>query len=59
MLDLGPYAAYIWPAYALTVLVMGGLVVLSVGRLKRRQKQLAAYRRAAGPRRGDDGESDE
>ncbi len=32
--DMGPYAAFVWPAWALSVLVLGGLVarVLTVAR---------------------------
>lgn len=51
MIEFGPYAAYIWPAYALTAGVMLGLLVLSVARLKRRQRELQSYERAAGPHR--------
>jgi len=40
-IEMGGYAAFIWPAYGITVLVLALLVVDSVGRLKRRLAELA------------------
>ncbi len=40
-LAMGGYGAFIWPAYGVTLLVLSLLVVDSVGRLKRRQAELA------------------
>jgi len=41
-LAMGGYAAYVWPAYGLTVLVMGGLAVHAVRRLRAQQRAVAA-----------------
>ncbi len=40
-IDMGGYAAFVWPAYGLTLLVLALLVIDSVGRLKRRLAELA------------------
>ena len=40
-LDMGGYAAFVWPAYGLTVAVMVGFVITSLRRLRRRQRRLA------------------
>lgn len=40
-IEMGGYAAFIWPAYAITLLVLLMLIVDSVGRLKRRLAELA------------------
>ena len=45
-LDAGKYAAYLWPAYGLSVLVLGGLVIDSLARARR-------WRRAAEPKPRD------
>ncbi|SDG12054.1 heme exporter protein D [Limimonas halophila] len=56
-LAMGGYAAYIWPAYGLSVLVMGGLVVQSVRQLRARQRAVAALERGRRRQRDTDGES--
>ncbi len=33
--DAGKYAAYFWPAYGISVLVLGGLVMESLGAARR------------------------
>ena len=40
-LAMGGYAAYVWPAYALTVLVLAGLAAWSLGGYRRRARELA------------------
>ena len=40
-LDMGGYAAFVWPAYGLTAAIMVGFVVTSLRRLRRRQRRLA------------------
>ena len=40
-LEMGGYAAFIWPAYGVTLLVLALLVVYSVRRLRRRLAELA------------------
>jgi heme exporter protein CcmD len=42
ILDMGKYAPFVWPSYGLTVLIMAGLVVTSVRRLKRCKRELRA-----------------
>ena len=37
---MGGYGAFVWPAYVLTALVMGGFWLDSLWRLRRRQRAL-------------------
>ena len=39
-LAMGGYAAFIWPAYAVTAVVMGGLAITSWRALKARETEL-------------------
>jgi len=39
---MGGYAAFIWPAYAATVVVLAGAVFLTLARYRRAKAQLAA-----------------
>lgn len=41
-LDMSPYAAFVWPAWGLTALVLGGLVARTVVAARRRGRELAA-----------------
>ena len=41
-LQMGGYGAFIWSAYGLAVLVMGGLVVATLRSLRSQERQLAA-----------------
>jgi heme exporter protein D len=41
-LAMGGYAAYVWPAYALTAAVLAGLAVASRRRLEALERELAA-----------------
>ncbi len=41
-LAMGGYAAYVWPAYAVTVLALVGMMVASLQSLRHRQRLLAA-----------------
>lgn len=43
-LSMGGYGAYVWPSYALALLVMGGLYVLSRHELQRHEKTLQSLR---------------
>lgn len=52
-LEMGGYAAYVWPALGLTVLVLGGLLVASVKSVRRREAELAQLEAETG--RGDEG----
>ncbi len=40
--DMGPYGAYIWPAYGVTVLALGGLVLWCWLGWRRARARLAA-----------------
>jgi heme exporter protein D len=53
-LAMGGYARFVWPAWGVGVLVLGGLVVASVRRLREREAELAALEaeHPARPRRG-------
>ncbi len=44
-LAMGGYAAYVWPAYGLTVIVLGGLLAWSLGAYRRRQRELERLQR--------------
>ncbi len=50
-LDMGPYAAFVWPAWGLSALVLGALVVRAVRAARRWRRDLAALEavRAADP----------
>ena len=50
-LAMGGYAAYVWPAFALTLVVLGGLAVASVRTLRLRERQLRALEAGQGSRR--------
>jgi len=41
-LAMGGYARYVWPAFGLAVIVLGGLSIESVVTYKKRQRELAA-----------------
>ena len=48
-LDMGGYAAYVWSSYALTFLVLGGIVAWSIA--EHRKVRRETLRRARAPRR--------
>ena len=47
-LDMGKYVAFVWPAYALTAVVLAGMVLDSLGRARRWRR--AAERQGAPPK---------
>ncbi len=47
---MGGYAVFVWPAYAIALLVIGGLIVHSVASLRARARE-AEEAEAASPRR--------
>ena len=51
-LAMGGYAAYVWPAFALTLLVLGGLLLGSVRTLRAREADLRALEAGRGDGRG-------
>ncbi len=48
--DMGGYAAFVWPAFGLSFLVMAAMVVSTLRRLRANQRELARLE-AAGARR--------
>ena len=60
-LAMGGYAAYVWPAYGIAVVVLAALVVTSLRSLRAREAELRALeadhprrRTASGPEGGGD-----
>lgn len=55
-LSMGGYAAYVWPALALTAVVLIGLLVASLRTLRARERQLALLEdgKARNARNGDE-----
>ena len=54
--QMGGYAAFVWPALGLTLLVMLGLLVATLRQLRARQRRLAeleAQGASRRPRRGE------
>lgn len=47
---MGGYAAFVWPAWGLTALVMVGLVAISLWDLRAQRRFLADLEGEAGPR---------
>jgi heme exporter protein D len=45
-LAMGGYALYVWPAFLIAALVMGGLVLATLRSLRRREAALAALEAA-------------
>jgi heme exporter protein D len=54
--DMGGYGAFVWPAYALVAALLVWLLVSRIGRLKRREAELARLEQTReagrGPLRG-------
>ena len=50
-LSMGGYAMYVWPSYALTVLVMVALVIESVSDARQQKRMLALLEGADGARK--------
>jgi heme exporter protein D len=44
-LAMGGYAAYVWPAYALTLAVLGGLLLWCLGAYRRAGRELQRLQR--------------
>ena len=40
-LDMTPYAAFVWPAWGISALVLGGLVVRTLTASRARRRELA------------------
>lgn len=48
-LDMSPYAAFIWPCWALSALVLGGLVARGVAQGRRWKRELDRLEAEARP----------
>ena len=46
-LAMGGYAAYVWPAYATALIVLGGLLAWSLASYRRAQRELDMLQRTA------------
>jgi heme exporter protein D len=46
MLNMGGYAAFVWPAYGASVLLLGAVIVLTWRAYARAKAQLAALEKA-------------
>jgi heme exporter protein D len=44
-LDMGGYAAFVWPGYALATLAVIGMLVFSLRTLRAREREFAAMRK--------------
>lgn len=44
--DMSPYGAFIWPAYAVSVLALGGLTLWTLARWRAAKAKLAALERS-------------
>ena len=44
-LAMGGYAAYVWPAYGVTLAVLAGLLLWCLGEYRRRQRELERLQR--------------
>ncbi|MBR9972629.1 heme exporter protein CcmD [Magnetospirillum sulfuroxidans] len=55
LFTMGGYAGYVWPSYALAVVVMAGLLVASIRSAHRHERDLDALQRLRpGRKRGRD-----
>ncbi|HUC62949.1 MAG TPA: heme exporter protein CcmD [Alphaproteobacteria bacterium] len=54
-LDMGGRAAFVWPAYGITALVLIGLLVQSVRTMRARERELGASERGGRRRERDPG----
>jgi heme exporter protein CcmD len=39
--DVAPYGAFIWPAYGITVVALGGLILWTIGKWRAAKAKLA------------------
>lgn len=50
-LAMGGYAAFVWPSYGVTAVIMVAITVLTLRRLRQRQRALKTLEETVGPRR--------
>jgi len=58
-LDMGGYAAFVWPSYAITALVLVGMLVASLRWLRSTEAALDALKAERGAKRGAGGPAGE
>jgi len=58
-LDMGGYAAFVWPSYAITALVLVGMLVASLRWLRSTEAALDALKAERGAKRGAGGAAGE
>ena len=51
MSDLGKYAVYVWPAYAITATVLLGMIWASLSRARRWRRETERLEKVVGPRK--------
>jgi heme exporter protein D len=51
---MGGHAAFIWPAYGITAVLLGGLLVLSLKSMRQREALVESLRGHRGRRRAED-----
>ena len=47
-LDMGRYAAFVWPAWGISVLVLGALIVRTIANARRWKRELAQLEAESG-----------
>ena len=50
-LAMGGYAAFVWPAYGIALLALGGMTVMSWRRYRASERALENLQQHSGPRR--------
>ena len=49
--DMGMYSVYIWPAYGISVVLLGGVTIWTLAGLRRAKARLAALEKRDTPER--------
>ena len=57
-LEMGGYAAYVWPAFGAAAVIMVALLVLSIRTMRAREAALRALEASARRRRAADGDGE-
>ncbi|WP_282604955.1 heme exporter protein CcmD [Pelagibius sp. Alg239-R121] len=52
-LEMGSYGGYVWPSYGLSAVIMAGLVIVTLRRLRAREQELAQRQGEYPARRSD------
>jgi len=57
--NMGGYGAYVWPAWGIAVLVLGGLIFASLRTMRARERELTKLETTSPPRRRRDQSSED